>query len=552
MLREGEPAAERQRLLHPDNSQIMSLASTRSELRLYVVEDEPWPSTDSWSFEFSAPLEHEMTAGVYDRAMRDFRHDEDGRPGITIEGCDGDGRFEVKDIAFGPDDNLDRVWIVYEQSCSGGPVVGEVRVDMNAPAAPSPVIVRPSVLRWAETDLGRQNGALAATVLASRDTQITGVSVGGESPAEFPVTSDGCTGVSVPAGGTCQVFMRFSPGAAGTRTAVLTVTEANGTGHTVALEGFSWGPTTQAVMGGEADSPYTRTYTPADSDFSALIEGAALTFDVDGPENPAGGNFGVHGLFLPGVGNSFAPGRYVDPGPRDDPSQPHFEVYSRGGGGCPETRGEFTVTDIGFHRDGALRNVGIDFTEYCGDNSIPLTGTLDFRKADPTPPPPWITGAWAGIPMSPGQYEAGPPWITEPVPGPSDPPAPQSGPDVPAPTRPARPCSSRVFSRAATKLGTRRADRIRGHRTRDDLIFARGGRDRVSALGGRDCVDGGRGGDRLYGGPGNDVVFGGPGRDLIDCGRGRHDIARVTSGDRVRNCEKRTRRRTPATPAAWP
>lgn len=538
ILRDDADAVQPGRVLHPGNTSIMSLASTRSEFRLYVVDDQPWPNDESYSLEFSAPVEHEMTTGVYDRAWREFRNDPDGRPGINVDGCDGPGRFEVKDIAFGPDDNLDRVWLVYEESClGGGAVVGEVRLDMNAPAAPTPTVVRPSLMRWSETDLGRQNGALPATVLASRATQIASVGVGGEEPGAFPVVSDGCSGASLAAGGTCQVLLRFSPSGAGTHRALLTVTESSGATHEVPLEGFSWGATTRASLTPESDPSMSVAYTPANADFSATLQNEnALRLMV----TPHDG-YPVDAGFSPGLGHALAAGHYVDPGPQTDSTQPNLDVTAYGSG-CQETRGDFTITDVRFHKDGEVRAAGVDFTQYCEGSSAALRGTLEFRKGDDTPPAPWITESWAGIPMEPGQYEAGPPWVAEPVPGPEDGPAPNLGPDPPAPEHPTRPCEGRTFSKAVTILGSSRGDILKGHRRRDDLILARGGNDRVLGFGGRDCIDGGRGRDRLSGGPGNDVIFGGPGRDRIDCGRGRHDIARVTRGDRTRGCERKVRR----------
>lgn len=82
---------------------------------------------------------------------------------------------------------------------------------------------------------------------------------------------------------------------------------------------------------------------------------------------------------------------------------------------------------------------------------------------------------------------------------------------------------------AATIVGTRKGDVIRGTPGRD-VIAARGGNDRIRALGGndlvcagagRDVVHGGPGADRLWGGPGRDRLVGGPGVDRLDGRRER-------------------------------
>jgi hypothetical protein len=52
----------------------------------------------------------------------------------------------------------------------------------------------------------------------------TGLTVGGTNASEFAVTTDGCTGTSVPAGGSCAFDVAFSPAAIGPRTATATLT----------------------------------------------------------------------------------------------------------------------------------------------------------------------------------------------------------------------------------------------------------------------------------------------------------------------------------------
>lgn len=93
-------------------------------------------------------------------------------------------------------------------------------------------------------------------------------------------------------------------------------------------------------------------------------------------------------------------------------------------------------------------------------------------------------------------------------------------------------------------------DRLLGRRGDDRLLGGRGS-DRLDGGPGRDALVGGAGGDKLIGGPGRDRFSGGTGRDTIsavdriaeriDCGRGR-DRAAVDHGDRVRGCERVTRR----------
>ena len=94
----------------------------------------------------------------------------------------------------------------------------------------------------------------------------------------------------------------------------------------------------------------------------------------------------------------------------------------------------------------------------------------------------------------------------------------------------------------------------------NDRLAGSAGRDRLSGGTGDDKLTGGKGNDRLTGGPGNDTISPGSGRDVvdagggndtinsvdgvketIDCGAGK-DTVRADRRDRLKHCEKVTRR----------
>jgi hypothetical protein len=77
------------------------------------------------------------------------------------------------------------------------------------------------------------------------------------------------------------------------------------------------------------------------------------------------------------------------------------------------------------------------------------------------------------------------------------------------------PCTPAVcHGRAATVVGTRGDDELRGTRG-GDVIVARGGDDAVRSGRGADLVCAGRGGDSVRGGRGSDDLRGNPGRDRL-------------------------------------
>ena len=90
--------------------------------------------------------------------------------------------------------------------------------------------------------------------------------------------------------------------------------------------------------------------------------------------------------------------------------------------------------------------------------------------------------------------------------------------------------------------GTDRADELIGTKGPDQLL-GDGGNDRIFAGSGNDEIDGGAGRDQIDAGRGNDIVQARDNkRDTIDCGAGRGDVAIVDRLDRVRNCEKVSRK----------
>jgi RTX calcium-binding nonapeptide repeat (4 copies) len=520
---------------------------------------------DSYSLEFAAPPGQVLAPGVYDKAQRaPFR--EAGRPGIDISG-DGrgcntvSGRFEVKDFAVAPEGVLERLWIVYEHHCEGGTAAlfGEVRLGIDG--GPGPVAVASSLVRWPPLDSGGASTAVPVTVTAAAPATIGSVTVAGAHPMDFPKRLDECSGRTLAAGDTCEVWMRFVPTVPGTRTARLRIPVGDVT-HNVELQGFAYGGRTRVIMHSDPGDYIGQgrdwSYTPANATIAAGGTRQAASFGVDG----ANGDW-WYGDFVAGGGDILVPGdtyqatRYPFNG-----SGPGMSVDGEGRG-CNELSGTFTVTDARFEPDGRLRSYGIDFVQHCEHMTPALRGTFEFRAGDTTPLPPWMVSG----PGSTGpNVDVGNP-MSPPSPRSGAAPAPAAKPQGGSATGQAAPCTG-VDARLVR--GTRRANRLAGTR-RGERIIAGSGRDRVLARGGFDCVDGGAGDDvlsggsgrdllyggqgadvlaggtardRLYGGGGDDVLAGGAGRDRLDCGPGRLDVARgVRPGERVRRCERVTRSR---------
>jgi hypothetical protein len=89
--------------------------------------------------------------------------------------------------------------------------------------------------------------------------------------------------------------------------------------------------------------------------------------------------------------------------------------------------------------------------------------------------------------------------------------------------------------RAATIIGTRAAEKLRGTHG-DDVIVTAGGGDRVLGLQGDDLVCGGAGADVIRGGGGADTLRGGPGKDELRGGHGSNECHGGAGSDDQRHC----------------
>jgi hypothetical protein len=540
------------RLFTPGSASISVFGSTA----YLTVSVSGGPSGDSYAMDFAAPPGQTLVPGVYDKAQRaPFR--EAGRPGIDIygdgRGCNTiSGRFEVKDFAVSSTGVLQRLWIVYEQHCEGGPAAlfGEVRI--TEPIPDGPAATAPGLVRWPPAEPGATGAAVPVTLVAASPVQIAGAAVAGADAAAFPIRLDECSGRSLGVGDSCEVWVRFSGANPGTRAATLRITDTAGRAYDTALQGFAWGGTTKLDMTGDPGdyigAGQRWVYTPATAVIAAAGSRQHAGFGIDGNN----GDW-WYGDFSPAQGDILAPGTYT--GAARDAfrgSSPGLDV-SGNGRGCNEITGRFTVTEITFDSSGALRTFGVNFEQHCEGATPALRGVFDYRAGDTTPLPPWMVsgpgstgpvatlgGAGGGAPSTPAP--------TAPTGAPSSPPAAH-----PTPTF-ASACADRTFVRASIRRGTRRADRLRGSR-RGDLLLGRAGADRLTGGAGADCLAGGNGRDRLAGGSGADVLAGdsgadrllggrgrdvliaGSGRDRLDCGPGR-DVAVAQRGDKVRRCEK--------------
>jgi hypothetical protein len=359
-----------------------------------------------YGFQFAAPAGQVLRPGVYTEAQSVYGNRAAGRAGIEISGdgrsCGGDGgTFVVKDIHADAGGNLDRLWILYEDHpCGvGAPALfGEIRLGEPAPAAAASA--EPSAVRWPNEDPGRPTQVLPVTVVAgSAGQHIDSVTLGGANPDEFGLRLDQCSGLTLSAGQRCQVFVRFSPTAAGDHGADLSIASSDGSVVDVPLSGFVYAGTSrmdlQSDPGDYIGGGVYSLYTTYDAAISASGTRELVNMDVEGVD----GSY-VTASFSPASGDILTQGTTYTPTSRDGrlDGGPQFAVAGNHRG-CDVLTGHFTVLDAHFDANGILTDFGVSFVQHCEDGSPALRGTIQFRSPTPAPllalntAPPLLSGA---------------------------------------------------------------------------------------------------------------------------------------------------------------
>src|SRR3954468_6332677 len=177
-----------QRVFTPGNGSVTASGSG-GELGVGVSGG---PTGAGFTMEFAAPPGEALGPGVYVDAERaPFRTA--GHPGIDISGdgrgCNEDGGlFEVKDLVWGANNTVARLWLIYEEHCEGGTAAtfGEVRINEAVPAA----FTTPAIARWPSVEPGGSGTVVPVTFTAPAGAQVAGVVVRGDQPGDFPVRVD--------------------------------------------------------------------------------------------------------------------------------------------------------------------------------------------------------------------------------------------------------------------------------------------------------------------------------------------------------------------------
>jgi hypothetical protein len=354
------------------------------------------PQGDSYSIGFGGPSGQRLEPGVYDSVG-----DDTDRPHLAAStsagaGCDGSGRFEIKDIAYDANDVPTRLWVLFELHCNQGlpALFGELKLG-EPPDDPvlQPV---PSIVRWPADNFGTVETPVPVLVVASQPTSISSVAIGGADPQDFRLAQDGCTGIQLAPKDSCSVQVAFDPLVAGTRTAVLQLIAGNGTVHSVPLQGFTYGGTTRLVVNSDSDAGLGagKSYTFSAAGDTIWALGTPQKFQFGATDS----NGGWEGTFQPPTGQELTAGSsWSDVGDSPTATQAAMELewsdYA-----CSAASGQLQVLSATYNAFGDMTSFDAKFEMRCPSPSGAITGEFDWRAGDAVAAAPWMAADATGAP----------------------------------------------------------------------------------------------------------------------------------------------------------
>jgi hypothetical protein len=331
------------------------------------------------TFYFLPPDGGRLHVGTYLEAQRPINA-EPGHPRMDVfgfsRGCnETSGRFDVKELGFDPDGQIDRVWIDYESHCDHdvAAVFGEVMI--NVPSPVEPLVMAPATIWFPDVYVGQTSAD--ATIFVVNPGPDAGlvpeVAIRGRHHFDFVIGSDGCSGVMLAPSDMCEIGVQFDPRVPGPR-AARAVIDGNGYRLTSELSGMGTkdrtrftmtGPPGEYITGGQ-----TWWYDPSNAWLALDTDPSGIDLDITGL--PLGGDWWFVRLDVPS-------GEQLQQGATYDVADGATVDISGNGRGCGVGAGHFTIDALGLTPLGRIKNVSVSFLQRCQSTTSDLTGTFDYR-----------------------------------------------------------------------------------------------------------------------------------------------------------------------------
>lgn len=389
-----------QLLFTPSASTVITPSGDASYLTINVTQGTIGTPGSHWlTFNFAAAPGAPLTTGTYTGAGRaPFRGP--GQPGIDING-DGrgcntiTGQFTVTEIGFTATGSLADLALTYEQHCEGAvpALFGEIRY--QAAGGDPALLVAPARIDFPAKYVGVPSIDVPVTIIntGTAPVSVSSVTINGTNPSDFAVGSDSCTGVSLALGAQCALSVHFSPTAAGSRTATVSIADSTAAGgHTVTVSGTGTPGFAAMVLDSEpgdwVGAGQQLLFTPANATVSG---GGSPGYVTISAITPGYGHWFYADLAAP-PGQNLQPGTYLNAtrAAFRAAGSPGIDV-SGDGRGCNNDTGQFTIHEISFTPAGQLDTFSATFEQHC-EGGVPalfgelrLKSTLPYRALDIAP-----------------------------------------------------------------------------------------------------------------------------------------------------------------------
>jgi hypothetical protein len=364
-----------------------------------------------WYASFAAPKGQTLVPGIYEAATR-FPFQAPNRPGLDVSGtgrgCDEQsGRFVVLEAVYGPNGEVERFAVDFEQHCERQPpaLLGSIRYN-------SDVTVEPRI-----------SVASAATYEGNGEVKSLSLVVSLSARASAPVTIDYATADGTARAGVDYAAVSGSATIAAGETAVTVDVPVIGNAapqpdrtFTLALSypvgaAIAFGQATGTIVDDDGKRTFidltsdpadfigqgrTFTLTPLDGDFSTTLNSGAVGvgFFGNGGGYPGTTSWGF--IFAPPDGQELTPGAYeaATRAAFKSPTTPGLDVYGDYRG-CNTLFGRFVVLEAVYGVDNSVQQFAADFEQHCDGYPAALFGSVRYNSSLGTGPRIAVTPAKA-------------------------------------------------------------------------------------------------------------------------------------------------------------
>ena len=342
-----------------------------------------------WSLDFSGPQQAALAVGSYEDAVT-FPFENGANSGLSLtgetRGCSRiRGRFDVLEVAYGPDGSVRRFAADFVQRCEGGAAAlfGQIRYNANTPMNTAPVLPAPFVFVDA-VDVPRGAVVVSNTVdIVLSGSATAPISVQG---GEYSINGGAFTSAAgtIASGQTLALRLTSSAQAGTAASATVRIGGASVTFKAttaIALRGVNV-LYFKSAPGDYIGSGQTRFFHAGNGFAVASTHGYpnGVSFHISGPQfwtlNLTAGS--------PPSAPQLVPGAYEGAVrfPFEAANQPGLD-FSGDGRGCGGLSGRFDVLQATYDVEGAVTAFAANFEQHCDNGAAALLGRIRWNSSVP-------------------------------------------------------------------------------------------------------------------------------------------------------------------------